>query len=185
MKTPYRLALLFVTTALSACSTVTVTTDYDRAAAFGNYRTYSIAPGPDGLDLPMYCEITLRKVVRSELAARGLTEAEGKDGKAADLAIVWRVFLQGRTSAQERVDPEGELAYAYGDYTYWTGMPANLSDSTRYPEGTLVLDVVDMKTEKLVFRGTGTAVAMGPEKGARNIEKAVKEMVAALPRVHP
>lgn len=182
MKTPYRLALLLVMTALSACSTVTVTTDYDRAAAFGTYRTYSIAPGPEGLDLPMYCEITLRKVVRSELAARGVTETDGKD---ADLAIVWRVFLQGRNSAQERVDPEGELAYAYGGYTYWTGMPANLYDATRYPEGTLVLDVVDMKTEKLVFRGRGTAVAMGPEKGARNIEKAVKEMVAALPRLHP
>ncbi len=174
-----RLAPLFAALALSACSTVSVTTDYDHTAAFGTYRSYSIAPGPEGSDLPLYCEITLRKSVREELAARGITEAAGKD---ADLAIVWRVYLAGRTSAQERVDPEGDLAYAYGNYTYWTGMPANLANSSKYPEGTLVLDVVDMKTETLVFRGSALAVAMGPERSAPRIENAVKKMVAALPR---
>jgi hypothetical protein len=179
MKSLSRLAVLIAAVTLSACSTVSVATDYDRTAAFGTYRTYSIAPDPDGQPLPEYCEIILRRVVRSELAARGVVEAEGKE---ADLAIVWRLYRQDRSSAQERADPGGELAYAYGDYSYWTGMPANLSNTSSYPEGTLVLDVVDIKTETLVFRGSATAVAMGPERSARNIEKAVKKMVAALPK---
>lgn len=175
-----RFAVAFAALALSACSTVTVTTDYDRTAAFGTYRTYTIAPGPDGVPLPEYCEIVLRKSVRFELAARGIVEAA--EGKSADLAIVWDVFMAGRKSAQERADPEGNLAYAYGGYSYWTGMPANLANSTKYPEGTLLLDVVDMKTHTLVFRGSATSVAMGPERSAPRIERAVKKMVAALPR---
>ena len=182
MKLSYGLPLLLVTFALAGCSTVSVTTDYDRTAAFGTYRTYSISPDPDGAKLPEWCEITLRKTVRFELAARGVKEARGDD---PDLAILWRVYLEGRNSAQERADPEGDMAYAYGDYSYWTGMPANLANSTKYPEGTLVLDVVDVKTDTLVFRGQATAVAMGPERGAKNIEKAVKQMVAKLPRVVP
>lgn len=170
------LATLF----LAACSTVDVTTNYDHAAAFGTYRTYTLAPAPDGEKLPVYCEMSLRKSIRSELAARGVTE---NSGPGADLAIVWHVFVAGRTSAQERADPSigGDWAYLYGYYTSWAGAPANYSNATPYPDGTLILDVVDLRTKKLVFRGTGTAVAMGPERGAKNIEKAVAKMVAALP----
>lgn len=175
-----KLAAMFAVFSLSACTTVDVRTDYDHSAAFGTYKTYSIAPGPDGVKLPLYCEMTLRKTIHSELAARGVAEATGNQ---ADLAIVWHLFLASKTSAQERRDPEigGDWAYAYGYYTSWTGAPNNFSNATPRPDGTLILDVVDMHTQKLVFRGTGTAVAMGPERGAENIEKAVKKMVATLP----
>ncbi|MFN2425899.1 MAG: DUF4136 domain-containing protein [Candidatus Binatia bacterium] len=166
--------------ALSSCSTVDVATDYDRSATFGSYRTYSIAPASDGRKLPEYCEIALRKSVRSELSARGIKEATGPD---ADLAIVWHVFLTDKTSAREMAEARSgeKWDFAYGYYTYWHGMPANVANTSPYPDGTLLLDVVDMRTRKLVFRGTGTAVAMGPERGARNIEKAVAKMVTALP----
>jgi hypothetical protein len=179
MRLSYRVAVLLVTLSLSACSTVTVATDYDKTAAFGTYRTYSIAPDPESLPIPEYCEIVLRKTVRFELAARGVTEAEGKQ---PDLAILWYLVRSSRNSAQERTDPEGNLAYAYGGYTYWTGIPANIANTTKYPEGTLILDVIDVKTHTLVFRGTATAVAMGPERSGPLIEKAVKKMVAALPK---
>ena len=181
MKTPGTILVsLFASLALTACSTVDVTTDYDHAAAFGSYRTYSLAPGPDGRKLPIYCEMALRKVIHAQLAGRGITESTSPD---ADLAIVWHVFLTDRTSARDMADQRaaGEWDYAYGYYTSWAGAPANFSNSTPYPDGTLILDVVDMRTKKLVFRGTGTAVATGPERGARNIEKAVTKMVAALP----
>jgi len=181
MKTPAALLIgLFAATTLAACSTVDVTTSYDHAAAFGTYKTYSIAPGPDGRKLPTYCEMALRKSIRSGLAARGVAESAGPE---ADLAIVWHVFLTDKISAQERADSSigGNWSYAYGAYSSWTGSPTNFSNATPYPDGTLILDVVDMKTKKMVFRGTGTAVAMGPERGARNIEQAVKEMIAALP----
>ncbi|HEY2775370.1 MAG TPA: DUF4136 domain-containing protein [Candidatus Binatia bacterium] len=174
---------LFTALAVVACSTVDVTTDYDHSAAFGTYRTYSLAPGPDSRDLPIYCEMALRKVVHDRLAERGVAEATGPD---ADLAIVWHVFLTDRTSAREMAEQRsgGRWDYAYGFYTSWTGAPNNYSNATPYPDGTLLLDVVDMRTKRLVFRGTGTAVAMGPESGARNIEKAVTKMVAALPATH-
>ena len=174
------LASLFAAFTAAACSTVDVTTDFDRAAAFGRYETYSLAPAPDEQKLPLYCEIALRKVIRSELAARGLKEMEGPD---ADVAIVWHAFLSGRTSPRETAEQraDGQWDHLYGAYTYWYGMPANLANTSVYPDGTLLLDVVDMRTKKLVFRGTGTAVAMGPERCASNIEKAVPKMIGELP----
>src|SRR5436189_66113 len=112
MKKRTILLSLLAAVALGGCSTVDVTTDFDHQAAFGTYKTYSIAPGPDGGKLPIYCQMALRQVVRSELAARGVTEAEGPN---ADLAIVWHAFLTDRTSAREIAETRsgGKWDYAY------------------------------------------------------------------------
>jgi hypothetical protein len=64
----------------------------------------------------------------------------------------------------------------------WAGAPRTYVDVTQYTEGTLVLDAVDTRAKKLVFRGTGTAVVGGPDSNAGKIRDAVKKMVAALPK---
>ena len=43
-----KLTALLAACALTACSTVTVTTDYDKSASFGKYKTYSLAPASQG-----------------------------------------------------------------------------------------------------------------------------------------
>jgi hypothetical protein len=54
----------------------------------------------------------------------------------------------------------------------------------QYKEGTLILDFVDARTKKLVFRGVGTAVVGGPESNAAKIQEAVSKIVAAYPGAH-
>jgi hypothetical protein len=63
----------------------------------------------------------------------------------------------------------------------WAGAPRTYVDVNQYTEGTMILDVVDTHTKKLVFRGTGTAVVGGPDSNADKIHDAVKKMVDALP----
>jgi hypothetical protein len=168
--------------ALGACSTVTVTTDYDHSAPFGKYKTYSLAPAKQGQTLSPVSEAALRDALRTELAARGISEATS--GKA-DLAVVRHVFLQDKVSVQQYSDwgygYHGAWPYGYGYYGMWAGAPRTYVDVNQYTEGTMILDVVDTHTNKLVFRGTGTAVVGGPESNAEKIREAVKKMVAALP----
>ena len=45
----------------------------------------------------------------------------------------------------------------------------------------MILDLLDTRTNKLVFRGAGAAVIGGPESNAGKIRDAVKKRVAALP----
>ena len=71
--------------------------------------------------------------------------------------------------------------YRYGTYGVWSGAPRTYTDVSNYTEGTMILDVVETRTNKLVFRGTGTAVIGGPESNAGKIRDAVKKRVAALP----
>ena len=168
---------------MPACSTVTVTTDYDRSAPFGKYKTYALAPARQGQTLSPGSEAALRDALRTELAARGITEATS--GKA-DLAIVRHVFLEDKVSVQQYTDwgygYHGGWPYGYGSYGMWAGAPVTYVDVSQYTEGTLVLDAVDTRTKKLVFRGAGTAVVGGPDNNADKIREAVKKMVAAVPR---
>jgi len=51
----------------------------------------------------------------------------------------------------------------------------------QYTEGTLVIDFVDRKTHKVVFRGVGQAGVGSTERNAAAIRAAVNKIVAAYP----
>ena len=178
------LTLPAIALALAACSTpVTVTTDFDKAATFGKYKTYAFAPAAKDQALSPTSEAALRDTLHTELAARGITEVSS--GKP-DLAIVRHVILTDTISVQQYTDwgygYHGGWPYGYGYYGMWAGAPSTYLDVRQYTEGTLILDAVDTRTKKLVFRGTGTAVVAGTESNAEKIREAVRKMVAALPR---
>jgi hypothetical protein len=171
---------------LAACSTVTVTTDYDRSAPFPQYKTYTLAPASQGQTLSPSSEAALRDALRTELAARGISEASGQ---RADLAVVRHAFTEERISVQRYTDwgygYGGAWPYGYGSYGMWAGAPRTYTDVSQYTQGTLVLDFVDTRTKKLVFRGTGEAVVGGAESNAGKIREAVQKMVAGLPGATP
>lgn len=184
MKTPLaRLTALLAACLLAACSTVTVTTDYDRSAPFASYKTYSLAPAAKGQALSPTSEAALREALRSELGARGIREVTS--GKP-DLAVARHVFLQDKVSVQQYTNwgygYGGGWPYGYGYYGMWAGAPVTYTDVQQYTQGTMILDFVDTRTKKLVFRGKGDAVVSGPESNAEKIRAAVKKMVAELPR---
>jgi len=184
MKTlPYLIFAAALVCFFSACETaVTVTTDYDHAAHFGKYRSYALAPARRGQTMSATSEAALSEAVRAELNSRGLTEAPGQK---ADLDIVRQVFMQGKVSVQEWTDwgygYHGGWPYGYGYYGMWHGAPTSYIDVQQYAEGTLILDFVDARTKKLVFRGTGRAVVEGPESNAGKIREAVHKIVAGYP----
>jgi hypothetical protein len=184
MKIPAtKLIILSAACALAACSTVTVTTDYNHAAPFGKYKTYTLAPASAGQTLSPASEAALRNSLRTQLASRGITETSSSK---ANLMIVRQVSREEKVSVQERTTmavPVHSVGRPYGVGTYgvWAGAPQSYTDVTQYTQGTLVLNLVDTRTNQLVFRGVGTAVISGPESNARKIEEAVAKMVAALP----
>jgi hypothetical protein len=168
---------------LAACSSpVTVTTDYDHAASFGHYKTYTLAPPKAGQTLAPISEAALRDTLRTQLAARGIVETSS--GKA-DLHIVRHAFLKEKISVQQYTDwgymGHAGWPYRYGYYGMWATAPVTYTDVNQYSEGTLILDFVDARTKKLVFRGMGKAVAGGPEENAPKIKEAVEKIVAEFP----
>ena len=168
---------------LSACETVTVTTDYDHSAPFGKYKTYTLAPPAHGQSMSPSSEAALREALRADLAARGIAEVSGKK---ADLDVVRHVFVQEKVSVQQYTDwgygRYGGWPYGYGYYGMWAGAPQTYTSIDQYHEGTMILDFVDARTKKLVFRGVGQAVVGGPEANAAKIREGVAKMIEGFPK---
>src|SRR5215213_7577694 len=141
--TAAKLSALIAVCALAACSTVTVTTDYDHSATFGKYKTYTLAPPAHGQTLSPTSEAALRDALRTELGARGITEATKGKG---DLAIVRHVFTENKVSVQQYTNwgygygpgmgyGGGAWPYRYGTYGVWSGAPTTYTDVSHYTEG--------------------------------------------------
>ena len=183
------LSFLFGCVALvfSSCSTVSVETDYDRSADFSKYKTFSLAPAGKGGSLSPSSENALRGALQSGLAARGLKQSSGK----GDLSVVRHVFAKDKVAVTEYVDwgylggPRGAWPYGYGRYGMWYGAPTVYTDVRHYTEGTIVLDFVDNRTNKLVYRGTGRGTIGSPESNARKIREAVTRITSRYPTTAP
>jgi len=180
------LALLFGVAALvlTGCSTVSVQTDYDHAASFGQYHTYTLASAAAGETLSPSGEAALCNALRTSLAVRGIVEVTGK---TADLEVVRHVFTRNEVTVQQYNNwgygGGGRWPGRYGNYAMWSGAPITYTDVNDYLVGTLVIDFVDAKTRKLVFRGTGTGTVGSSHANAKSIETAVKKMFRNFPKV--
>jgi hypothetical protein len=71
----------------------------------------------------------------------------------------------------------GVTVTRFGAYRTW----AMNADVQQYTEGTLIIDFVDAKTHKLVFRGLGQAAVGSQRSNANAIQEAVTKIVAQFP----
>jgi hypothetical protein len=144
-----------------------VNVDSDPAAPFATYKTYSWVAGtaaPDQLN-----EQRLHSAVEAQLAGKGLE----KNPSAPD------VFVSTHVTTKERQEV---IANGFG-WGPWWGAPGYASVET-YTVGTLVVDLYDAKTKKMVWRGVATATASEkPTKNAEKMNKALNKMFERYPSV--
>jgi len=171
----HRYVFVAISFALTACSTVSVTTDYDHAAPFAQYRTYTLLPTSAKIGLSPSTETALRESLRTGLAKHGISETD----QNADLHVVRYTSSKDKTVVYQS---GAGLPYRYGRYGMWAGAPFYYTDVSQYTEGTLILDFVDAKTQKLVFRGIGTGTVSDPETNAKRMREAVTEILQDFPK---
>lgn len=144
-----------------------VSTDADPAAQFGSYKTYAWAsgtPSPNPLG-----EQRIHDGVMAQLAAKGLVQASG----APDL------YVSTHLTAHE----EKELvSNGFGYGPWWGGGGYTTTSVHTYLKGTLLVDLYDAKTRKLVWRGTAVGTASDkPSKNTEKLNKALSKMFAKYP----
>ena len=83
------------------------------------------------------------------------------------------------TGVQDKTDVQ---SWGYG-YGYW-GMGGGGVSTINYQEGTLILDFINPKTKKLIWRGVGKKVVSQkatPEKREKGINDAVEKILNQFP----
>ena len=164
------LLLLFV---FASCSTVRVATDYDREVNFNQYKSFAFyKPGIDQAKISDLDKRRILRAIESELSLKGLSKAESPD-------LLVSIF----TKEQERVNVyNNNFGYGWGWNPYWYGGYYGRSVS-RTTEGTLYIDLIDAKTNNLVWQGIGTSslVTNNVEKKEARIREIVREIMVKYP----
>ncbi|SDX26451.1 DUF4136 domain-containing protein [Aequorivita viscosa] len=164
------LLLLFVFT---SCSTVRVATDFDKEVNFNQYNSFAFyKPGIDKAKINDLDKKRILRAIESELTTKGLIKSEIPD-------LLVSIF----TKERERVDVyNNNFGYGWGWNPYWYGS-YNTSNVSRTAEGTLFIDLIDAKTNNLVWQGMGTAdlVTQNMEKKEERIREIVMKILAEYP----
>jgi hypothetical protein len=174
--------LLFLGLIYSCSPTVKVTTDYDHAANFSEYKTFAVydLKAQQGQVNQLNVD-RVAKAIRNEMLAKGFTESSNPDLKVNAVSI-----LKNKT----QVTADSNF-YGYGGmyrpYGYWGGGAMMGGGSTTfntydYVDGSLVIDIVSTKTDKLVWQGIGNAeIDSKPDNPEQFINDAIKKILTGFP----
>jgi hypothetical protein len=172
MRTLTLITTLGLTLLSSALVAQNVSYDYDKATNFSQFKTYSWVRGTTLSD-----ELNHRRVVNAideEFARRGFTKVEMAGG--ADVLVAYHA------SFDKDIEING-FSSGWGPYRFG----GSRTGSARVDEiltGTLAVDVVNRRTNLIVWRGTASKevnVNAKPETRERNINKAVEKLFNRFP----
>jgi len=174
-----RLLVLSSSVAISACATMNVSSHVQQGLDFRQFHTWTWGPA-DALpasdarmDNPFFQD-HFQGAVEREMTARGLTQTVS-EGDVADLLVHYHANIA--TS----IEP------AHGDPTSGACYDENCNVRVFEREvGTIVVDVVDGRTNRLIWRGWAQTPVAGviedPGKFQKRIEAAVTQMFQHFPR---
>src|SRR5437667_11404523 len=147
-----------------------VKTDYDHSANFGQYKSYSWekVQTKDPLMVDR-----IKSAVNSALTAKGWTEVpSGGDVE---------VFALETTQNQQTLDT---FYNGFGGGRRWGfgGFGDATTTVETYKVGTLVVDLFDAKTEKLIWRSSSSdTLSDKADKNTKNLNKGVNKMFQHFP----
>jgi len=172
----------------AACSTLSVSTDFNPAYDFTNLKTYAwlddgSVPSNDARINNDLIVGRVRKAVERELTAKGYAKAEAA---SADFMVSWL----GAINKKLQIDTIDHFysPYGYGPLyhdPYWGG-GMRTTTAREYEEGTLIVDILDHKQRKLIWRSTGKdriGSNKDPETVTKNINEAIKTIMKDFPAV--
>jgi hypothetical protein len=174
--------ILLAVLALGACSTMTVSTDYDRTASFAGYKTFDFIPAEE-VKNPLIRQ-RIEDAITAELQTKGLT----RSSESPDLLIAGHAKLSSETQINST-----NFGYGWGGWGgYWgpyggygaMGMGTTSTTVREVPVGTLIIDLVDAKEKKLVWQAVASDTidtnARADERDYR-IKKAMEKVFAGYP----
>ncbi len=172
------LAIVILLAVLTGCSTISVNYDYDNNTDWAKFKTYNWIEGAERLVDPTspipntkLLEQRVHNSVEFEMGQRGITL-----GDDPDLLVVYHIGTQEKVQVTD-------WGYNYSDY-YW-GYGGRQIDVQQFTEGSLVLDLVDAETQKLVWRGTGTGVVDKSQKTPEQKQDRANEIINKIMESFP
>lgn len=150
----------------AGCSSMRVSSDWDRTVDFNRYKTYAWAPTKKTESYKGQYDLLdkrIRTIIDEEMEYKGF--ARGDRG-SADLMVVYRLHTQQRMQV-------------YRDYYYGWG-PSGVR-AYQHTEGSLQIMLVDRKKDQVVWEGVGTDVVRRGGDPDAEVQRAVIKIMDSFP----
>ncbi|KAF2515893.1 DUF4136 domain-containing protein [Flavobacterium zhairuonense] len=183
-RTNLRLIPLVLLGLFYSCSpTVKVTTDYDHSANFSQYKTFAVydLKAQEGQVNQLNVD-RVAKAIRAEMTAKGFVESSDNP----DLKVNAVSILKNKTQVTADTNFYG-YGGMYRPYGYWGGGAmmgggTTTFNSYDYVDGSLVIDIVSTKTQKLLWQGIGNAqIDSKPDNPEEFIATSIKKILEGFP----
>lgn len=172
MKSLKWLLVLMAVSLVPACGGAKTTVDYDRQTDFSKYKTYAYEKGT-----PVDNQLIDQRIVaalESQMSAKGFRKVESNP----------QVYATYHAATQDQKQfVTDTMGYGYGAGWRWGGgMGTSTTREVNYTVGTVVVDLWDASTKKLIWRGTASkTVEDDPSKSTKNINEGMAKMFAEYP----
>jgi hypothetical protein len=175
---------------LGACSSLTVTSDYDKEADFTKYKTleyYGWAEESDKI-LNRFEKERIEKAIGDEFEKRGLKLVK----ENGDMVVSLYIVAEQKTSTTAYTNHNNMGGYGYGGAGWYGGYGGGYgmgmgSSTTTYSEndytvGTLVVDVFDKAEKKMIWQSVGQkTVDDNPKTAEKNMPKIAAAIMKSFP----
>ena len=164
-----------------SCSNVTFTADYDKEADFTKYKTlsyYGWAKDSDKI-INEFDRQRIEGAFATEFMKRGI-ELKQTGG---DIVVSLFIVLDEKSGTTAYTTHVGTGGWGYGPGWGWgMGYSTTNYQDYQYTVGTMVCDVFDAGTKKLVWQGVVSGnIDDNPNSRERNIPRVVQEMMKKYP----
>lgn len=184
MNKAVQLILVLCMLMLSACSTLKTTSDFDPNASFANLKTYNWLPqkfkpsGDPKLDSNQLLHKRINLAMENWFNQHGYSKQSASE---ADLLIGYFVVVEQKTEITVLHDSYG---YPYGWRRYGYYPTRSQTYAREFDQGTLIIDIVSNKTQKLLWRGTAIdeiEPLPTPEEKSARVQSVVDAILQAFP----
>ena len=176
MSVKYRILFSMAIAILAATASLAeVKTDYDRTAEFSRYKTYSWENVHT--QNPLWVD-RIKAAVNSALAAKGWTEVQS----GGDVSIMAMEMTKDRRTLNTYYDHfGGGWSWRWGG-GFGDGFGTSTTTEETYKVGTLVVDLFDTNTKKLIWRGSGSdSLSAESDKNIKQLNSDVERMSDHFP----
>jgi hypothetical protein len=173
------LAALGAIVLLAGCSSgPKIYTNQDPAANFGDYKTFGFQAklGTDGDQYASLASQYLKAATVREMTARGYKESSNPD-----ISVNFSLVTEEKIRTTQTPTTGGY--YGYRGYGAWGGYAGYETRVTQYTEGTVNLDIIDVKKQQLVWEGV--VVGKVTDEVRENLQAVCDEVVTEILSNYP
>jgi hypothetical protein len=167
---------------LQSCSGITVSQDYDQGFDFSPLKTFAWMPHGKkdyGLTDNDLVDVRIRTAIESKLNTRSYARVESDE---ADFYVSYEVTVEQKISSS---NVSGGISLGRSSRGRYGGVGMSTgSQASAYDQGTMLIDITDVKTDRLIWRGVSTQQVSehtDPDKSTVLINETVEKVLQQFP----